>query len=1092
MPGNRRRPLTPIFSPRKKMGEVSVGNTPVYVPPPPPTVIINQDVGQEDPTTDTFVTFQAVFSEAVTGFTNADVTLGGTAGATTVGVSTSDNITWTVQVSGMTATGTVTATINAAVCTAIATSLPNEASTSSDNLVDFCYPTLSVADIYTSDFYLSTSRAEYDGGYMYLSGDYNPFGTGFIAVVDVSTRSVVGSVVDPLLRTGWNALAKNGDYVYVGTVIGTPPTYFTVVDVSTPSSPTIVGSLSDAFFSSNFLTLAAYGTDYVVAVIATSKIAIIDVTNPAAPSLVGSITDATNLTGNNLSSVVVGDYVYINGSDWTSVYDISNPASPTWVRNVAGSAEFAYEFQPDGDTVWMSGSPGMFAALDVTDPSDPLTVGWVSLPSQFSIGRFAKSGNYAVATGSGRMAVLDLTNRPREMTLLADFTHTNIGGVADVEFDGSWAYCVTTVRFTTVNLTTPSSPVIGASTTTNISGPGRIHKVGNYVYVPNSSGDRLVIFDVTNPAAFTQAGTVTNATTLNLINAAYTVGNYCFLTSSEAGGRFAVVDVSTPSTPTVAASVTGTDYGPATHLVVDGGYAYLASGSNIRVIDVSTPTAPSFVTALDVGGSVASLGVSGTTLLIAQQTLDRIMSIDISTPASPVILDTEYFESANDFSIDGSYMYVREAYTNIGNVRPVDISDPSDLRPIGAITDTGGADGELWTGRVTRSGDTVYLGTGTRGLLTVIDVSDADRPRITAHTGPGDSTYGVGTVGIGVDVSNVYIASDNGAGLYVFDLTPTLVDQAGDTTGGVMLSQRVGDTLYMLARSRLSAVDLSIPGSPSDLFSIYSDAIGSSDPTGLCVDGDYAFVVTRSSDPLLLTFDLTTSPPSLLASNGPFTELEDAGRGGLVADGNYLYHRNTGRFTIFDISTPTAPTVVGAIDDLTNLEDTQDNSCLVIDGNYAYTVADTADRFLVIDISTPSTPTIVGNVQHPTNLNGAASLIKDGNYCYVGCANRFTVVNVSTPSSPTIVRTFSSSNLGNVSGIVISGIYAYCSNGSGSVDRVTVVNISNPTTAFERTSLLDATAFSSAIDIHLLDGLLYVPSASGIWGWLAIVDGACV
>lgn len=105
----------------------------------PPTVTINKGSGQADPVTGGDVVFDVVFSEAVTGFVSADVTLSGTAGATTKVVAGS-GATYTVTVSGMTATGTVIASIGAAVCTAVATGLPNEASTSTDNSVAWTLP----------------------------------------------------------------------------------------------------------------------------------------------------------------------------------------------------------------------------------------------------------------------------------------------------------------------------------------------------------------------------------------------------------------------------------------------------------------------------------------------------------------------------------------------------------------------------------------------------------------------------------------------------------------------------------------------------------------------------------------------------------------------------------------------------------------------------------------------------------------------------------------------------------------------------------------------------------------------------------------
>jgi hypothetical protein len=80
-----------------------------------------------------------VFSEPVTGFATGDVSLSGTAGATTAAVSevaAHDGTTFDVAVSGMTATGTVVATVNAGVATDAGNN-PNTASTSDDNTVTY-------------------------------------------------------------------------------------------------------------------------------------------------------------------------------------------------------------------------------------------------------------------------------------------------------------------------------------------------------------------------------------------------------------------------------------------------------------------------------------------------------------------------------------------------------------------------------------------------------------------------------------------------------------------------------------------------------------------------------------------------------------------------------------------------------------------------------------------------------------------------------------------------------------------------------------------------------------------------------------------
>ena len=71
---------------------------------------INQAAAQADPTPTSPINFTVTFNRAVTGFASNDVTLGGTAGATTAVVSGGPAV-YNVAVSGMTVSGTVTAAV---------------------------------------------------------------------------------------------------------------------------------------------------------------------------------------------------------------------------------------------------------------------------------------------------------------------------------------------------------------------------------------------------------------------------------------------------------------------------------------------------------------------------------------------------------------------------------------------------------------------------------------------------------------------------------------------------------------------------------------------------------------------------------------------------------------------------------------------------------------------------------------------------------------------------------------------------------------------------------------------------------------------
>lgn len=100
-----------------------------------PSVTINQAAGQADPASSNPVRFEVVFSEAVTGFTAADVTLGGSADRTHANVTVSGGPSnYTLSVDGLAGSGTVIATIAAKVATN-ADGYGNHPSSSTDNVV---------------------------------------------------------------------------------------------------------------------------------------------------------------------------------------------------------------------------------------------------------------------------------------------------------------------------------------------------------------------------------------------------------------------------------------------------------------------------------------------------------------------------------------------------------------------------------------------------------------------------------------------------------------------------------------------------------------------------------------------------------------------------------------------------------------------------------------------------------------------------------------------------------------------------------------------------------------------------------------------
>jgi hypothetical protein len=115
----------------------STDNSVTWIAPDvtPPTVTINKAAGQSDPTSVSPIVFDVVFSETVTGFVSADISMvGSTAGGTLVPVVAGSGGTYTITVTGMTTAGNVVVNFSAGAASDLASN-PSVAPTIIDNTV---------------------------------------------------------------------------------------------------------------------------------------------------------------------------------------------------------------------------------------------------------------------------------------------------------------------------------------------------------------------------------------------------------------------------------------------------------------------------------------------------------------------------------------------------------------------------------------------------------------------------------------------------------------------------------------------------------------------------------------------------------------------------------------------------------------------------------------------------------------------------------------------------------------------------------------------------------------------------------------------
>ncbi|GEN11177.1 Uncharacterized conserved protein [Myxococcus fulvus] len=156
-------------------------------------------------------------------------------------------------------------------------------------------------------------------------------------------------------------------------------------------------------------------------------LSVYDVSDPHHPVFKTSI----SLPQDNLwnAAWAHGDALYIASADsGTVVYDISNPASPSFVRNLPSGTYGVHTLLVDGQRLYaMAPESGTFV-YDVTNPLDPVLLTLISLPEPLSLAgphdAFAYQGRLYISNANGGYSIMDVTDL-EDVRHLGQFVHGN-------------------------------------------------------------------------------------------------------------------------------------------------------------------------------------------------------------------------------------------------------------------------------------------------------------------------------------------------------------------------------------------------------------------------------------------------------------------------------------------------------------------------------------------------------------------------------------------------------------------------------------------------------------------------------------------
>jgi len=146
---------------------------------------------------------------------------------------------------------------------------------------------------------------------------------------------------------------------------------FRVFDISSAANPTVIGSVPTGALNVRALYAAPnYGFAG-----SSDSIFIVNTTNKNSPTLAAAFSDG-NLAGGTVAGLLAnGSVLYVANTSSLLVYDISNPASPSFVTAVSGvTSSLSLSMDASNNRLFSGNSSGM-EVYDISTPNAPSFVG---------------------------------------------------------------------------------------------------------------------------------------------------------------------------------------------------------------------------------------------------------------------------------------------------------------------------------------------------------------------------------------------------------------------------------------------------------------------------------------------------------------------------------------------------------------------------------------------------------------------------------------------------------------------------------------------------------------------------------------------
>jgi len=254
--------------------------------------------------------------------------------------------------------------------------------------------------------------------------------TDQIATVDITDKSapaLTNIFTDPLLYIGEADVGVIKDNLLYAPSLHTQDRLL-ILDITNPDSPTMIGYTPTDARLDNVYGVDVVGNYAYCAAAASDYFTIVDVSDPTAPAIVGAVTATSLDHAIGVKVREAEDYAFVTAryANCLNVIDVTDKTAPTIVTTFT-SPQFGSPCWLDrvGDLLYMPNHlADSLVIIDVSDPFSPTQVGYITDATLLNYALKAKVHDhycYVTATVANRLVIIDVSD-PTSPTIVGSVT----------------------------------------------------------------------------------------------------------------------------------------------------------------------------------------------------------------------------------------------------------------------------------------------------------------------------------------------------------------------------------------------------------------------------------------------------------------------------------------------------------------------------------------------------------------------------------------------------------------------------------------------------------------------------------------------